>query len=121
MWDYAEGMQPIRLFWDAAVALDPAAAALDEGRRFELCRPERLAALFAGPSAVDVTEPTVPAVFRDFDDYWTPFLGAQGPAPAYLSGLPADARIRLRERLRATLPAGQIPLAARAYAARGTA
>ena len=121
VWDYAEGMRPIRLFWDAAVALDPAARQQDEMRRFALCRPDRLAALFAGLSAVEVTEITVPAVFRDFDDYWTPFLGAQGPAPAYVAGLPDDARDRLRERLRATLPAGPIPLSARAYAVRGSA
>jgi SAM-dependent methyltransferase len=121
VWDYAEGMRPIRLFWDAAVALDPAAAQQDEARRFPLCRPDRLAALFAGLSAVEVTGITVPAVFRDFDDYWTPFLGAQGPAPAYVAGLPDDAQARLRERLRATLPAGPIPLSARAYAIRGEA
>jgi SAM-dependent methyltransferase len=121
VWDYAEGMQPIRLFWDAAVALDPTAAELDEGRRFGLCRPEPLAALFAELSDVDVTGITVPAVFRDFDDYWTPFLGAQGPAPAYLARLPEPDRARLRERLRATLPAGPIRLSARAYAVRGTA
>jgi SAM-dependent methyltransferase len=28
VWDYAEGMQLIRYFWDAAIALDPAALAL---------------------------------------------------------------------------------------------
>src|SRR3712207_7431903 len=34
VWDYAEGMQLVRLFWDAAVACDPAARSLDEGVRF---------------------------------------------------------------------------------------
>ena len=120
VWDYAEGMQPIRLFWDAATALDPAAAELDEARRFTLCRPDRLAALFSGLAEVQTTAITVPTVFRDFDDYWTPFLGAQGPAPAYVAQLPADARDRLQDHLRATLPAGPIPLSARAYAIRGT-
>ena len=35
VWDYAEGMAMLRLFWDAAVALDPAAAELtrDAGSR----------------------------------------------------------------------------------------
>ena len=33
VWDYADGMQMMRAFWDAAVALDPAAAPLDEGQR----------------------------------------------------------------------------------------
>ncbi len=38
LWDYAEGMEMIRLFWDAAVALDPSIAHLDEATRFPLCR-----------------------------------------------------------------------------------
>jgi SAM-dependent methyltransferase len=121
VWDYADGMQPIRLFWDAAAALDPAAAELDEGPRFPVCRPDRLAALLAGFADVQSTAITVPTVFRDFDDYWTPFLGGQGPAPSYCAGLADGARQRLRDRLRSLLPAtGPIPLSARAWAVRGT-
>ena len=124
VWDYAAGMQLIRYFWDAAAALDPAAAELDEGRRFLICRPEPLAALFgaAGLVEVETTGLQVPTVFGDFDDYWGPFLGGQGPAPGYCAGLPAPARQRLRDRLRASLPAdpdGSIPLTARAWAVRG--
>ena len=47
VWDYAGKMELMRHFWDAAAELDPAAAPLDEGVRFPLCRPEPLAALFA--------------------------------------------------------------------------
>jgi SAM-dependent methyltransferase len=125
LWDYADGMQLIRRFWDAAAALDPAAAELDEGRRFGLCQPEPLAALFegAGIERVDVRPLEVPSTFRDFDDYWTPFLGGQGPAPGYAVALP-DARLAaLREELRARLPVardGSIPLTARAWAVAGT-
>jgi hypothetical protein len=64
----------------------------------------------------------VPTVFRDFDDYWTPFLGGQAPAPAYCMSLGEDARAALRERLREALPAqadGSIHLTARAWAVRG--
>jgi ubiquinone/menaquinone biosynthesis C-methylase UbiE len=39
VWDYAEGMEFLRRFWDAASALDPAARALDEGARFPLLPP----------------------------------------------------------------------------------
>jgi SAM-dependent methyltransferase len=125
VWDYAAGMQPLRLFWDAAVALDPAAAELDEGRRFPLCRPDRLAELWhgAGLAGVGTTEIAVVTRFADFDDYWTPFLGGQGPAPGYCAGLADDARSRLRERLRSVLPTardGSITLSARAWAVRGT-
>ncbi len=125
VWDYAEGMQLMRYFWDAAAALDPAARALDEGVRFPLCRPDPLADLWraAGLQAVTTRAIEVPTVFRDFDDYWSPFLGAQGPAPAYAMSLSEDRRISLRERLRAQLPTapdGSIPLLARAWAVRGT-
>ncbi|HEX2526390.1 MAG TPA: methyltransferase domain-containing protein [Geminicoccus sp.] len=127
VWDYADGMQLMRRFWDAAMALDPAGAgAKDEALRFGLCRPEPLRALFgqAGLRDVEVTTIDVPTVFRDFDDYWTPFLGGQAPAPAYCMSLSEDRRAALRQRLRATLPVeadGSIRLAARAWAVQGIA
>lgn len=64
------------------------------------------------------------AVFHDFDDYWTPFLGGQGPAPAYAMSLGEPARAELRERVRASLPAaadGAITLRLRAWTVRGLA
>ena len=64
----------------------------------------------------------VPTIFRDFDDYWNPFLGGQGPAPSYTMSLTEDRRAALRERIRANLPInsdGSISLVARAWAARG--
>lgn len=125
VWDYAGEMQLIRRFWDAAVALDPNAAALDEARRFPGCRPDALETLFrdAGFANVESRAIDVPTRFRDFDDYWTPFLGGQGPAPGYAMSLGEDRRAALRDRLRATLPIGadgSIDLVARAWAVRGT-
>ncbi|TDD86831.1 class I SAM-dependent methyltransferase [Actinomadura rubrisoli] len=125
VWDYAEGMAMMRHFWDAAVALDPAASELDEGRRFPLCRPEPLQALWtdAGLDGVSVKAIDVPAVFADFDDYWKPFLGGQGPAPGYVMSLTPERRRALRELLRDRLPHapdGSIPLTVRAWAVRGT-
>lgn len=126
VWDYADKMELMRRFWDAAVALDPAARALDEGPRFPLCHPVRLAALLREAGFREVATHAVdqPTVFRGFEDYWQPFLGGQGPAPGYCMSLPEARRDALRERLRATLPArpdGSIPLVARAWAVRGRA
>jgi len=62
-------------------------------------------------------------VFQDFDDYWTPFLSGQAPAPGYCMSLGEEARAALRERLRTSLPVqadGSIHLIARAWAVRGT-
>jgi SAM-dependent methyltransferase len=126
VWDYAERMELMRHFWDAAVALDPAARPLDEGPRFPLCQPEPLARLFAeaGLQRVEARAIDVPTVFRDFDDYWNPFLGGQGPAPGYALSLDEARRTALRERIRSRLPVGQdgsIHLTARAWAVRGEA
>lgn len=124
VWDYAEGMQLMRIFWDAAVALDPAASELDEGVRFPLCRPEPLCALFqdAGLHDVLVLPLEVPTLFRDFDDYWTPFLSGQGPAPGYVASLRPERQARLQDAIRRRLPIasdGSISLSARAWAVRG--
>jgi SAM-dependent methyltransferase len=124
VWDFAEGMQLVRRFWDAAAALDPAAAALHEATRFPLCALEPLRAMLtaAGLAGVEGRAIEVPTPFRDFDDYWEPFLGGQGPAPAYVMSLPEDRRAALRETLRASLPIapdGSLPLTARAWAVRG--
>jgi SAM-dependent methyltransferase len=126
VWDYAEGMALMRHLWDAAAELDPVAAALDEELRYPICRPEPLRLLWtdAGLGDVEVAAIDVPTVFADFDDYWSPFLGGQGPAPGYVMSLPEDRRDTLRERLRSRLPVaadGSIPLTARAWAVRGVA
>lgn len=123
VWDYGGRMELMRHFWDVAIELDPAAAPLDEGVRFPMCRPEALKQLFAdaGLTQVDVMSIDVPTPFEDFDDYWQPFLGGQGPAPAYTMSLSETARARLRDDLKARLPVaanGAIRLTARAWAAR---
>ncbi|MFI6391543.1 class I SAM-dependent methyltransferase [Nonomuraea sp. NPDC050540] len=124
VWDYARRMDVIRAFWSAAVELDPDAGALDEGARFPLCRPEPLRALWdgAGLTWVEVAPIDMDAVFRDFDDYWRPFLAGQGPAPAYAAALPRARRAALRERIRERMPVaadGSITLRTRAWAVRG--
>jgi SAM-dependent methyltransferase len=124
VWDYADGMQFMRCLWDAAAELDPVARELDEGLRFPLCRPEPLRTLFAdaGLEEVVVEEIVVPTVFAGFDDYWSPFLGGTGPAPAYAMSLSEGDRAALREVLRSRLPTdpdGAIRLTARAWAVRG--
>jgi SAM-dependent methyltransferase len=124
VWDYGGEMQLMRRFWDAAVELDPAAAELDEGRRYAMARPKPLTAAFeaARLREVQVVPIEIPTVFRDFDDYWLPFLSGVAPAPAYASSLAPEAREQLRHRLEVTLPRdpdGTISLVARAWAVSG--
>lgn len=125
VWDNAGEMQMQRFFWEAATDVDPKAASQDVARRFKLCQPGPLEELFkkAGLETVAVRAIEIPTVFRDFNDYWEPFLGGQGPAPAYVATLDKTQNERLRERLRQTLPTesdGSIHLTASAWAVRGT-
>ncbi|MCU0897855.1 MAG: methyltransferase domain-containing protein [Burkholderiales bacterium] len=125
VWDYAGRMDLMRYFWDAAVDLDPDASHLDEGVRFPLCRPHALEQLFAGAGleGVEAKPIDIPTPFASFDDYWQPFLGGQGPAPAYAVSLDETKRARLRDRLRERIPTaadGAIAMTARAWAVRAT-
>jgi SAM-dependent methyltransferase len=124
VWDYPGRMELISSFWDAALELDPAAATLHEAVRFGFCRPQPLRSILTASGLADVVveDIVVPTVFRDFDDYWTPFLSGHAPAPSYAMSLPGEHRAALRQALDARLPRaddGSIALVARAWAVRG--
>jgi ubiquinone/menaquinone biosynthesis C-methylase UbiE len=125
VWDYSGGMEMMRHFWDAAIIVDPSAAEMDSGQRFSICDPDQLRALFesVGLDGIEVIPIDVPMRFKNFDDYWLPFLGAQGSVSKYLHGLDDVTRNAIRDQLREQLPTsedGQIPLVARAWAVKGT-
>ncbi len=125
VWDYpGGGMEVMRTFWDAAVALDPGALDLTEAKRFPFCTLDGLTSLMkdAGLMRIDRTALEVPTVFRDFTDYWRPFTLGTGPAPGYCASLDHEARRRLEDRLQDSLPRredGSIALKARAWAIKG--
>ncbi len=123
VWDYAEGTKFLREFWDAAAAIDGEAFEFDQARRFPMCTPEALRALFEQAGLQDSTVHAIDVVtrFKNFDDYWQPLLTGQGSAPNYLAKLDERAKTLIRDRLRAVLPAnagGEIELPARAWAVR---
>jgi SAM-dependent methyltransferase len=124
VWDYSGKMEFMRYFWDAAVELEPSARVKAEAHRFPICHPEALTALWerVGLTQVEVRAIDAPTHFRDFDDYWSPFLGGQGPAPGYAMSLTEEKRNELRDYVRTKLPTeadGSIRLIARAWAVRG--
>ena len=110
----------------AAVAVSPTDANIDEGERFPICQPGPLRALFesVGLGSVTVRAIDIPTVFATFDDYWQPFLGGTGAAPAYLASVRDETRERIRLYLASQLAAAQdkrIDLTARAWAVQGKA
>ena len=124
VWDYAGEMQFLRYFWDTAVSLNSTASTLDEGNRFPLCRPEPLRQLFAGAGLQQITVSPLDTIthFANFADYWQPFLGGVGPAPAYFASLNAIEQEQFTQTLRDSLPFaedGSLPLVARAWAVQG--
>jgi SAM-dependent methyltransferase len=125
VWDYGEGMEMLRAFWDEAIALAPANATKDE-RNMPLCRRGDLAALWRAQGLQEVVEEalTIETRFASFDDFWTPFLEKQGPAGAYVASLSLEdreaLRLRLRGRLLGARPDKAILMHARAWAVRGT-
>jgi SAM-dependent methyltransferase len=124
VWDYGDGMEMLRGFWDEAVALDPRAGPKDE-RHMPLSRAGELAALWRAYHLKNVSDTalTIETQFPSFENYWSPFLQQQGPAGAHAAALSTDGRdqleLRLRRRLLGNRPDGPITLRARAWAVRG--
>jgi len=124
VWDYAEGARFLRMFWDAAAAVDREASAYDQAQRFPLCNRDALRRLFEGGGLqqVSVCALDITTRFINFDDYWQPLLTGQGSAPSYFASRDERTRSAIRERLFDSLPAnsdGVIELPARAWAVRG--
>jgi SAM-dependent methyltransferase len=124
VWDYGDGMEMLRVFWDEAVKVTPAAEPRDE-RHMPFCRQGELDALWRRHGLGDVVEEalTIETRFASFADYWEPFLGKQGPAGAHVAALSARERDELEQRLRTRLlgTGGDRPfvLKARVWAVRG--
>lgn len=123
VWDYGEGMEMLRAFWDEATALNPRANERDE-RHMPLSRSGELAALWRTRLAnVSETALSIETRFSSFENYWRPFLQQQGPAGAYVATLPLVDReqleLKLRRRLLGNRADEPITLRARAWAVRG--
>lgn len=124
VWDYSENMEFLNHFWNTVVEINPSASDLHEGHRFRDANAGWLNDIFkrVGFSQVEATSLEIVTRFSDFDDYWRPFLGGQGPAPTYVSKLDNPGKNRLRQALVKKLPVkkdGSISLTARAWASKG--
>lgn len=124
VWDYNEGMQSLRYFWDEVVALDPAMEPKDE-RHMKLSREGQLGDLWKRAGLVNVQERplVIEQAFSSFEDYWGPFLTGTGPGGAYVVSLTPERRAQLEARLRTRLldkrNDGAFALKARVWCVRG--
>jgi SAM-dependent methyltransferase len=124
VWDYGEGMESLRIFWDEVVALDPAAEPKHE-RNMKLTRQGQLGGLWKSAGLANLQEKplVIDQAFASFDDYWGPFLTGVGPGGAYVVSLPEERRKQLEARMRSRLlgdrTAGAFTLKARVWCVRG--
>ena len=124
VWDYNEGMQMLRFFWDEAVALDPSVEPRDE-RHMKLSHQGQLAELWKKAGLVNVREEplTIDQAYSSFDDYWEPFTKGAGPGGAYVVSLSEDRcrqlEARLHTRVLGNCADGPFVLKARAWCVRG--
>src|SRR5688572_27951013 len=81
VWDYSDGMQMLRYFWDEAVALDPTADKKDE-RHMKLSREGQLGEAWKKAGLRNVQERllVIEQSYASFDDYWEPFVKEIGRA-----------------------------------------
>lgn len=121
VWDFDDGMEMLRSFWEAALEID--AAAPDEARTMRFGRPREIVELFESAGLVDGVESTlrVSSTYSTFDELWDGFCAGVGPAGAYCTSLADVDRAHLRAALNARLgrPSGAITLAAVARCAVG--
>ena len=124
VWDYAEKMEFLRYFWNGVVDMDPDASKFDEGQLFPICNIEALTNLFSSCNVNNVitNEIEIKTRFNNFNEYWYPFLGGQGPAGKYLQTIDNDKRNKIRDHIKEIIPIskdGSINLIAKAFAISG--
>jgi SAM-dependent methyltransferase len=118
-WDFADGMQMLRAFWESARAADPEVAGetVSFGRREDLDELWRA----SGLGGVETAALEVATDYEDFDELWDSFLLGVGPAGQYAAALELDAQEAVRDDFRRRLgaPAGSFTLTARSWAVCG--
>jgi SAM-dependent methyltransferase len=126
VWDFRGGLVYQRIFWDTAAGIDPQAG-LARDRLFSarLALPGGLANLFTDAGFADVQSGsvTIRMDYENFEDYWQPLLGGQGPVGTYVVELSTDLRARVKDAVKSAYcagsPDGARSLCATAWAVRG--
>jgi len=124
--DFRGGAVFQRLFWDTACGIDP--QAIERRARLFAAKPALPGGLHdlfaaAGLGRIEESLITFRMDYANFDDYWRPLLGGQGPIGSYVAGLAGDLQARLETAVRAAYcagaPDGPRAMSATAWAVRG--
>ncbi|HEX4410695.1 MAG TPA: methyltransferase domain-containing protein [Xanthobacteraceae bacterium] len=125
VWDFRGGLVYQRIFWDTAAGIDPGAAvARDRLFSRTLALPDGLPNLFADAGFADIQRSslTIRMDYADFNDYWQPLLGGQGPVGTYVTALSAEKRARIEAAVKQSYcsgaPDGPRSMTATAWAVR---
>ena len=119
VWDLRGGLVSGRIFNDTAAALDLKACELRARNCTRpMTRPGELASawLAAGFNEVVETALCIRMEFASFDDYWSPYVGKDGPNAEYVATLSDSERTRLRDAVRLAYVDGEAD-GPRSYAA----
>jgi hypothetical protein len=111
LWDSRGGLVLQRLLWDTAAVLDqPAPRAIACSPRPWCCRRAR----FHGNGLKDIERRslTIRMDFANFEDYWQPFLGGQGPVGAYFAQLAPELEVQIKQAVRDAYCSGAAVLSA---------
>jgi len=109
VWDAGGGVLVNRMFCDTAAALDDSGEAF---RRVTFSRPMtnpgELTRAWHSARLLEVEEATltIRMEFKDFADYWAPYIGGDGPYAAYVSTLDPGAQTVLGEAVRSAFLGG---------------
>jgi len=118
-WDARGGFVWLRMFWDTAAMLDPAAGEW----RAKTCtrpmtRPGDLERAWKASGLTDVVQDmlTIRMDFASFEDFWTPMEGKDGPYAEYVRTLTPEGKTVLRDKVRLAYVDGEAD-GPRSYAA----
>ena len=127
VWDARGGLVANRIFFDTAATLNQNGNER-RARNYTrpMTRPGEFAAAWRAAGLADVREATlgIRMEFASFEDYWTPYVGKDGPGAEYVATLAPAERDRLRDLVRAAYvdgePDGPRSYGATAWAVAGT-
>ncbi len=126
VWDHLGGMPGMRMMVDTVAALGEAGRQLRNRYCFQpMMQPGELKQTFVGQGLAEVMEAQlmIRMDYEDFDDYWGPIAGGEGPLGKYMVTLGAEERARtdaaVRDAYEAGRPDGPRSFANVAWAVRG--